>query len=246
MKKTQASTLLIIVMVAATNGIAQEITRNLKSFNKIVASPRINLILEEGDSESIRLVYANITPDKINIEERRNTLRLYLDDARVSEKTKRVNDNGRRSIYTDVSVTAYVTYRTLRHLEIRGNQELICSTPLRAEKFILKAYGENEVRLASIDTDYLKTSLYGENDLKIAGGAAEYQKYKLFGKNKIDTQEVKSYSTTTNLYGESKIKLSTQDELRINSFGESRVSYNGNAHISKGLVFGKTEIEKID
>ena len=223
----------------------EEISRDLKSFSKVIVSPKINLILEKGDQESIRLVYSNVSPDKINIRVQGNTLRIYLDDAKVTEKLERINPNEKRSIYRDATLTAYVTYKELEHLEIRGNQELTCNGPISAERFTLKAYGENEIRLASVKTDYMRTSLYGENDLKIKGGKAEYQKYKLFGENKIDTQELKSYSATTNSFGESRIKLSTQDQLRVNAFGESQISYNGNADVNKGLIFGHTQINKL-
>ena len=226
--------------------VAQEITRDLKAFRKVIVSPRVNLVLEKGDQESIRLVYSNVPADKINITIQHNTLRLYLDDAKVNEKTERVTPYERRSIYHNASITAYVTYKELEHLEIRGNQELTCNGPIRAERFTLKAYGENEIKLASVKADYLRTSLYGENDLKIRGGKAEYQKYKLFGENRIDTHELKSYSATTNSFGESQITLSTQDQLRINAFGESQISYNGNADVNKGLVLGDTKIYKLD
>lgn len=225
---------------------AQEISRELKSFNKIVVSPKINLILEQGDQENIRLTYSNVDPSKINIKVQGNTLRVFLDDAKVAEKTYRTSGNEKRSIYHDASVTAYVTYKELEHLEIRGNQELTCNGPLKAERFTLKAYGENDINLVSLKTEYLRTSLYGDNDLKIRTGKAEYQKYRLFGDNKIDTQDVKSFSATTTIFGESKIKLNTQDNLKVNAFGESQVSYNGNASVNKGLIFGKAQITKLN
>lgn len=246
MKMLQKCLLLAIASLAGVVSYGQEITRELKSFNKIVASPKINLILEHGEQESIRLVYSNVNPDKINIQVKSGTLKIYLDDAKVVEKTERIFSGQRRSIYANASITAYVTYRELKHLEIRGHQELTCKDPLRAKKFTLKAYGENEIRLASIKTDYLKATLYGDNDLRIKGGRAEYQKYRLFGDNKIDSQELKSFSATTTIFGESKIKLTTQDELKVTAFGESRVSYNGNAQVNKGLIFGRTEITKLN
>ncbi|MBL0740182.1 GIN domain-containing protein [Chryseolinea lacunae] len=249
MKPFSRNTLLAALLFASLSLAAQdakEISRDLKPFRKVVASPKINLILEQGDHESIRLVYSNVNADKINIKVHGHTLRVYLEDAKVTERNERVSPHGRRGIYHDVTVTAYVTYRQLEHLEIRGNQELTCKSPLTAEKFVLKAYGENEITLASVKSDYLKTSLYGENKLRIKGGKAEFQKYKLFGDNRIDTQELKSYSATANIFGESKLKLSTQDQLKINAFGESQISYNGDASVNKGLIFGRTEINKLN
>jgi len=234
------------VQLAAAQDAPKEITQDLKPFRKVVVSPRINLILEQGDHEGIRLVYNNVSASKINIKVQHHTLRVYLDDAKVTEKNEFQYPNHKRSIYHNVTITAYVTYKELEHLEIRGNQELTCNSPLRAEKFVLKAYGENEINLASIKTEYLKTSLYGENKLKIKGGKAEYQKYKLFGENRIDTQDLKSYSATAHIFGESNLKLNTQDQLKVNAFGESQVSYQGDASVSRGLIFGHAEINKLN
>jgi hypothetical protein len=236
---------IFVLGLSVSTSLSQEISKDLKSFNKIIVSPRINLILEQGEQETIRLTHSNVDVDKINIKVQGNTLRIYLDDAKVTEKMYRTASNGKRGIYHDASLTAYVTYKDLEHLEIRGNQELTCNGPLKAERFTLKAYGENDINLSSLKTEYLRTSLYGDNDLKIKTGKAEYQKYKLFGDNKIDTQDLKSFSTTTTIFGESKIKLNSQDNLKVNAFGESQVSYNGNASVSKGLIFGKAQITKL-
>jgi len=245
LSKTLCALLLLFLFVGfSVKG--QEISRDLRSFRKIIVSPKINLILEKGDHESIRLVYNNVSPDKINIEVQGHTLKLYLDEAKVTERQERLNSGERRSIYHDASLTAYVTYEELEHLEIRGNQELTCNSPILAERFTLKAYGENDIHLSSVNTEYMRTSLYGANDLHIKGGKAEFQKYKLFGDNKIDTQPLKSYSATANSFGESRIKLSTQDQLRVNAFGESQISYNGEANVNKGLIFGHTRINKLN
>lgn len=236
-----------MVAIGAAIGLrAQEINKSVTAFNKVVVSPKINLILEQGEHENVRVVYANIAPEKINIDVSGKTLRLYLEDARVTERTHKGYYTSREGIYKDATVTAYVTYKALRALEIRGDQELTCTSDITAKKFTLKAYGENEIKLTSLNTQYFKTSLYGVNNLKIKGGQAEYQKYRLFGENKIDTRALKSLMAKTNIYGESKIRLTTIDELKINSFGESMVYYNGDAQVYKGLIFGRTRIEKLN
>lgn len=240
------SSLIVAGVLFVTTLQAQEINQELKSFHRIVASPYINLVLQKGSKEAIRLVYNGVSADKINIEVKSKTLRVYLEDARVAEKSERVSDHEKRGIYKGANVTAYVTYTDIDHLEIRGNQELTCLDPLSAETFTLRAYGENEITLGNIKTDYLKTSLYGENDLRINGGKAEYQKYRLFGSNRIDTRELKSYSTIANIYGESKLKLTSEDELKISAFGEPQVMYKGNAHVNKRFVIGEAKIERMD
>jgi hypothetical protein len=238
-----------MLLIASVSSLqAQQISKPLKSFQKVVVSPRVNLILEKGDEESIRLVYENVTPDKINIDVSHNTLRIYLDDAKVTERQEQysAHPTQKRSIYHNVTITAYVTYRDIEHLEIRGNQEVTCNSPILAERFTLKAYGETDIKLASVKVGYLRTSLYGANKLHIHGGKAEFQKYKLFGENKIDAQALKSYSAIANSFGESRLKLATQDNLKVNAFGESDIQYFGDASVNKGLIFGETQIHKLN
>ena len=241
----------ILVLMAAYLTIftatAQEMVKKVRPFSRIIASPHINVILEEGETETVKIVYHNVSEDRINVEVQGKTLRLYLDDARVTDKLEGRGRHSKRSTYHDVSITAYITYRTLQHLEVRGAQEVTCHSPIRSDKkFKLKAYGENEINLVSLRTDYLKTVLYGENRLKIKGGRADYQKYKLYGDNRIDASKMKSYSASAMSFGESDVRIYSQDELRVTAFGETRVSFSGDANLSRGLIFGKTDINRVN
>jgi hypothetical protein len=221
-----------------------EIKKDLKPFSRIVASPRINLILNKGDKESIRLVYHDVSKSKINIEVNRHTLAIYLDGARKVEKPgpHEGHYGNRRSEYDGVSITAYVTYKELDALEIRGNQELTCFDALEAEEFRLKAYGENEITFASLKTDFFKASLYGENHLKIKKGKVIEQKYKLYGENEIDTREMKSAFATASIFGEGSVKINTSEDVRLDAFGEPSILVNGGGHVNKRFVIGRTSV----
>lgn len=240
-----------ILLVAATSlalitsATAQEIHSQLKPFDRIIASPHVNLVLTRGDQESIRLVYKGVPEEKINIKQHGHTLHIYLDKARYAEKTSKYGYTTTR-MYTGAQVTAYVTYRSLEELEIRGNQELSCLGPIHSKRFALRAYGENDITFASLTTEYFITKLYGENTLKIDDGKADFQKYSLYGNNDINTVALKSYSATANLFGESSLQLYTDDELKVSSFGEGEVIYAGNAQVNHRLVVGNARISRRD
>ena len=236
--------LVMLICATATWTFAQEISKNLKPFNRIVASPRINVILKKGDREAIRLVYNDVSESAINIEVRGRTLQIYLDKARKVERMSRDEDRhgNWHGIYEGATLTAYVTYTELEYLEIRGNQELTCIDPIVSEDFRLKAYGENEITLASLRTEFFKASLFGENKLKIKNGKVTEQKYKLFGENKIDTHEMKSAYTSTSIFGEGDLKINTTEEVRVNAFGEPSIYVDGGAQVHKRLIFGRTSI----
>jgi hypothetical protein len=244
MKKLLLLTFLVSCLTSFAQEAENEINKDLKPFNRIVASPRINLILRKGDKESIRLVYHDVGKGKINIEVNRRTLAIYLDGARKVEKPgpHEGHYGSRRSEYDGVSITAYVTYKDLEGLEIRGNQELTCFDAIETEEFRLKAYGENEITLASLKTDFFKASLYGENHLKIKKGKVIEQKYKLYGENQIDTREMKSAYATASIFGEGSMKINTSEDVRLDAFGEPTVFVNGGGHVNKRFVIGRTSV----
>lgn len=224
---------------------AQELNRNLDSFNKIIVSPKINLVLQKGEQESIRIRYSNVSPDKINIEVSNNRLRIYLDDARIVEKHRKThseNYSSNMSIYHDAVITVFVTYRELKVLDVRGEEEVTCDGLIDSEKFKLKAYGEADITLSSLHTRKFKAVLYGENKLKIRNGETVHQRYRLYGENKIDTHSLSSETISTTIYGEGRLSVNASDEVRINAFGEPRVSVSGNSHISRGIIIGRADI----
>jgi len=222
----------------------QQIDQDLKHFTRIVASPRVNVILNQGERESIRLVYHNVKPNKINIEVKGKTLRIYLDRARKVEPMQPRDDHygKRESLYHDASLTAYITYKALDMLEIRGAQELTCESPIASEQFTLRAYGQNEVNLASLHAGYFKAKLYGENRLRVRKGRTIEQKYLLYGENIIDTRALYSDYITTSIFGEGSLKINSTEEVRIHAFGEPRIQVDGGAYVNRRLVFGKANI----
>jgi Putative auto-transporter adhesin, head GIN domain len=241
--KTSAFLFLLLLCTAV---MAQE-TRKLPHFNSIVVSPHINLVLTHDESENVRLIHSGISENKINVEVNGEVLRIFLDDARVTSPRNRYNENGYRwkeSIYKDVSVTAYVSYRSIKRLEVRGEQNVTIDSIPSYSKIKIKAYGETRIDIASVDTEKLKVSLYGENSLKVRGGRTQHQVYRLFGENKIDAIALESRTASTRIYGEGRIRLTASDELILNSFGEPEIVVAGNPLIHRGIIFGHTDIRR--
>jgi hypothetical protein len=241
--KTLSSALALALI--AYSGFAQEIQKQLKPFSKIVASPRINVVLTKGDQESIRLVYEGVRESDINIDVNGKTLHIYLDYAKKIEKNVR-HFNGHRSswegLYKGAQITAYVTYKNLRLLEIRGNQQLTCNDAIDTDRLTIRAYGENTISLASVKTEYFKVALYGENDLRVKDGKVLEQKYRLYGENKIDTQQMPSEYASTSIFGVCKLRINTTEQVRVNAFGEPRIYVDGGGHINRRLIFGRAQI----
>lgn len=236
---------LSILCGSASQG--QELTRQVSHFEKIVASHRINLVVTEGNEESVKIKYDGVTPDKIVVKVTGNKLHIYLEDARFIEKSEWVEDDRRSrkgDMYENAHVTAYVTYKKLKGLDVRGAQRVRVDSDIRAERFKLKVYGENEIRLRSLETKRFRVAMYGDNSLRIVNGEAIHQKYTLYGDNRIDARGMMSQTVTTTIYGDGRLSLNTTEELRLNSFGDPDIILSGSPVVSRGIIFGEATITR--
>ena len=226
--------------------VAQTITQPLSAFDKILVSPLINVVLEEGEAEHIRIEYTGIDPEKINYGVKGKKLRIYLDDAKYTVKTEEVVKDGYRQkvpIYRNVYITAYVTYRSLRSLQIRGEESISCKDSLVSEKFKIRQMGESHVELAYLQTRRLKAHLFGENKLEIEAGDSQVQKYRLFGENKVYTRKMAAEKISTSSFGESDLNLSATEKIKLLGIGEVEMRYSGDANL-KRFVIGESSIHK--
>lgn len=250
-KKSQIVLLGLFLLLSLGTIQGQTKVQELKSFNKIVVSPKIELELVKGDQESIRLEYVNVDTEKVNVDVNGNTLRIYLDDARYIVKNQKrdryKNRNGwwdRRMYSEDVKVRAYVTYNTLKRLQVRGEEYIEIKSLLKNERFKLKLYGESVVRIESLETNKFKAVLIGENRLDIKTGKAKKQKYKSIGENWVRSDGMSSDFAKASMIGEGMVKLKVDDHLRVSTIGESEIVFTGNPIVHKGIIIGHAAIRK--
>jgi hypothetical protein len=237
--------ILLLVMVVAGKTFAQEVQQSLVPFDKIVVSPKINVVLQKGDKESIRIRYANINEDDINMKIRNNKLHVFLDGSKIfpkQEKRREGNYSYKKDKYRNANVTAFITYRELKSLEVRGEEEVTIEDAISSEKFRLKAYGAAEIQFASLTTRKFKTRMYGENRLKIGAGEIKNQKYKLFGENKINTEAIESKTIASTIYGEGLLRVKASDEMKLTSFGDPYIQLSGRANLNHRIVVGNPHI----
>ena len=248
MKKSLKIGIAVCFMMAAGLAQAQIPVQTLPSFNKVITSPHVSLVLVAGEQEGIRLEYQNIEPEKVNYPVRDKTLHIYLDDARITDKQRKWKEGDReykRSIYdAGVKVIAYVTYRQLKSLQIRGEEEVTCKDELTSDGFRLQVYGQSTVNLKGLKAKALKVKLYGENRVTIQSGRADRQQYRIYGENRLDTENLTGETVSAHSYGDSQLRVYASDRIGVMAFGESDIRYAGGGSLRKGLVIGEVKIHQ--
>ena len=243
MKTITLLTALLFVSIAN----AQVWEQDLSHFDKIIASPYVELILDEGSQEHVRIEASGIDEDDLNIVVKGKTLKIYLDNAKLLPKRKKYKEDGykwKEEVYKYARVKAYVTYKTLRKLKTRGEERVVLNDIINEDKFKLKVLGESEVQIEGVNAERFKVALYGDNEIYVSGGKVKKQIYRSYGESYVDARGLEAKVTKSKTFGETEIRVHSDDKLRINAFGEVSVSYSGNAKVSKGIVLGESDIYK--
>ncbi len=249
MKKILRHTLFAGILFSGISALwAQKQEIKVASFDNVTISPHIEATFVEGDREMVTIVDSDVPLDKLNVIVEGKTLKIYLDGAKDYTKSKKVKNDGykeRHQLYEGTQVTATISYKHLRKLSVRGEEDIRLESNLQQSDFELTVYGESDVVVNSVEIDNMKVAMYGESYLRIKGGEIGYQKYKCYGQSEVDALGVSNRTAKITTYGESEIRISVSDRLKVTSYGESEVNYRGNPSIDKGVVLGENSIHKI-
>lgn len=247
--KTVKLILAALMVFGIQNGFSQGEKFSVQSFNKVIISPHIQVKFEKGDEESVTILSNSEGKDKLNIEVNGKTLRIYLDDAKMTTKSEKVDYEGWKQkvpIYNGTVVTAVITYKDIDELSLRGEEEYHISGSLKADKFVLSIYGDSDVKFDEVDFMRLKTTIYGESELKFKKGTIEDQKYTVYGEGEVKATGIDNKTTKVIAYGEGEFKMNVTERLKVTTYGEAEVYYTGNPTLKKGIVIGEATIEAMN
>lgn len=244
MKRTEFL-LLIFLLYAGTASMAQTIP--VSAFDKVIISPHIEVKLIQGAEEAVSIEKTSVNKDKINIEVKGNTLRIYLDDAKEVTKNEPVYQDGNKRkipIYKGTQLSVTITFKDMEELSVRGEESVVVEGLKNRKKFRLKVYGEPTLIFNELYLDMLKATIYGTGNVKIASGTVKVQKYTAYGEAKVDALEVLNNTTMITSYGAAHFQINTSEELKVTAYGDALVEYRGDPKIRKGLVIGELKIRK--
>lgn len=244
-----ARLLLVLTISFSLNSInihAQSKTFDIESFDKVIVSPHIEVNFKKGDKESVILESSTEPIEKFNVEIKNNTLQLYLEDAKVTTKSEKEDNDRRVPLYTGTVVKATVIYREVETFSLRGEERFDFESPIDTKKMILNLYGESQVYLNNVTLDELKVAIYGKSFLKIDKGAIVFQKITAYGESSVNLLDVTSKRTKLTAYGDGSFQFNASDELKVTSYGEPTIAYKGDARVKNGLSFGEVSIVKMN
>lgn len=237
-------TLLLVSMAS----FAQQNIIAVKSFNKVIVSPHIEVVFKAGEKEEVIIEHSSEPIEKLHVEVKNNTLQLYLDGAQHTSKKdlEYSSKNKNTPLYKGTVVKAIVVYKEAFTFSLRGEERILFESPIKSEKMTLNIYGESQVYMNDVTLKDLKVTIYGESFFKIEKGNIENQKIIAYGESNVNTLDAQSKSTKITAYGDGSFQFNVSDRLKIVSYGEPTVTYKGDATLDSGISIGEVEIVKLN
>jgi hypothetical protein len=242
---TRFLTATLFVLIANTV-YSQTVTT--RSFHKVIVSPYIEATFIEDDQERVVVNHSIVDSDKLHIEAKNGTLRVYLEGAKEIPRKSRESRNSpiRHDLYPAHAVAVTIFYKQLDALSLRGEERFSCPSPLSAERFTLKLYGESAISFAEVHINDLNTTIYGESSVEIQSGSVAQQSYTCYGEGTVNTAAISSKEAKLTAYGEADFHMNVSDRIKITSFGEAKLRYKGGAQIVKGIHLGEVDVARLD
>lgn len=241
--------ILVLGAIVVSQTICTQTTQAVSDFNKVIISPHIESTFVQGNENTVTIIENTVSDDKVNIEVKKGVLSVYLEDARITTKNKKVVKNGVKMkvpIYINKVLTIKVTYKSIDNLEFRGEQSTICESLINAEEFNLKIYGESQVVFNEVDFKLLNVDIYGESQLTIKKGETNHQRITAFGESEINLVAVNNITSKLKAYGEAQFTVQCSESIKFTAYGEAELFYKGNPEINRGLSIGASTINQIN
>ncbi|QHV94491.1 hypothetical protein GJR95_05455 [Spirosoma endbachense] len=154
MQKHTSLGTLILLLVTLVKGYGQATeTRPIQSFNGIKTDGLVQVHLQQGEKESLKLVVKGIGLKDIITSVENNVLTVKTEGD-----------------YNGEEINVYVTYRQLKSIAVDGASKLFGKSTIKSKTLAIATSGAGDAFL-TVDVDDLQIAMTGAGNLTIGGRA---------------------------------------------------------------------------
>lgn len=205
--------------------------RNVLNFNAVSLRGTGNLILKQGDQESLTLETEDNIAKEIITEVKDNILiikyRPWL---------------GWYTLRPTKDINFYLTVKNLNKIDLLGSGS-IKAEKLKINDLAINIDGSGKVQM-NLEAEKLVSTVSGSGDFDLSG-KVKNQEISFTGSGNYESRNLESEKANIKISGSAKIVTNTKDELIIKINGSGTVSYLGTPKVNQ-TVSGSGTIERIE
>lgn len=199
------------------NGNVVNETRDVDSFNKINLSGGYEVILNQGDEESLEIEIDENLLEYIESEVKNNT--LYISSTASFGRTE--------------TLKLYITVVNLKDLDVSGAIELTNKGTFKGEKLEIDVSGAADINL-DLEVEELSMDMSGASETTLKGSADDFE-IELSGAGELDAEKFKTQHTSVDISGAGEATVFAKETLDVEVSGAGSIKYKGNPKISKDI-----------
>jgi hypothetical protein len=206
--------------------------REAKNFHSITISDAFDVFLTQDNEEAVA-VSANETRyrELITVEVKNGVLHVGL------------KKEGLRWMRGNKQLKAYISFRKLDKLDVRGASDIYIQGTMKAEDLKLNISGASNLK-GRIESSNLVVDLSGASDITVTGHASKLD-LEVSGASKFKGNNFSTDFCSAKASGASDILLTVNKEVKANANGASAVKIKGDGVITELRAGGASKVTKI-
>lgn len=196
------------------NGTIKSQNRNVSGFTGIDVGGGFRVELVLGSKEGVRLEAEENLLNNIKTEVENGVLHIYNSE----------------SIKTKKAMTAYITVKELRSIEVSGGVKVTSNSTFKADAFNVNMSGGSAVALA-LNTNQLTAEMSGASKLQLTGIAGKIT-MDMSGASKVEAAGLEATHVKIDASGASKVQVYAKETLNVSASGASLVRYKGSPKVT--------------
>ena len=227
-------TLLISGLLLSTAAVAEKENRKVPSFSEISFRISGKLYLDQGSSQSVRVVAKSSTLEEIITEVKGRSLVIRF----------RTNNIFRQS-FNPGKVEVYVTVPEINALSVSGSGDIIADSKIQSRIIDLMVSGSGDISLEELDAERVKAAVSGSGDILIEkGGVAEDFSVVVSGSGNVETLGFEAKHVDAKVAGSGSCTVHAIETLKARVAGSGGVRYKGDPQIDTS-VLGSGKVIKL-
>ena len=230
----------ILITTLATAGFAQQTVindpnvqkRDVPGFHAIHVSGSVDLYLSQGNEDAVAVSGSEAKyRDNIKTEVKDGVLRIWYDN------------NGHKWSSGNKKLRAYVSVKTLSHLQASGASDVIISGTLHVADLEVHLSGASDLK-GALEAGRLKVDISGASDITIRGTAGSLS-IDASGASDFKGYDLVAQTCDINASGASDIRITCDKESNATATGSSDIHIKGNGVIRNMHSSGASSVKKV-
>lgn len=210
------------IRVTRGSGIMATETRAVSDFDAIQIDGFGNLVITQGDTESLKIEAEDNILSHITSKVKGSTLYIGYEDNRW-----------KTNIFPTESVTFYISVKDLRSIDLSGAADIEMET-LKTDQLSLNVSGAGNTEIDNLQAERLDVTYSGAGKCRL-GGEVQDQNIRFSGLGDYNADNLRSQTASVILSGAGNVEIWAEESLNIEVSGAGNVEYWGNPRVTQDI-----------